>query len=125
MNDANFNAEAAQEPVSEATEPKYATAQEALDAFIEHEKKAIEESLKAVDALLPEGFKSHGKEAGKEFAKGLKILVDAAVVAIDSASKEIDRQMKANAQKAETVVEDVGSDRPSTTGANKVKVVVE
>jgi dTDP-glucose pyrophosphorylase len=41
--------------------------------FVDHQSKAFEESMKAVEALLPDGFKEHGKEAGKEFIAGERV----------------------------------------------------
>ncbi len=96
-----------------------------LDAFVDHQKRALEETGKAIEALLPDGFKSHSKEAGKEFAKGLKVLVDAAVGEIEKASREIDKQMRQRQQPNTTTVTDASDDRPSSTGAQKVKVQVD
>jgi hypothetical protein len=85
-----------------------------INEFLRHQKKALEETGKALDALVPPGFKEHGSEAGREFIKGFKILVDAAITELEKASKEIEKRQT-----------DEGSDRPSTTGPSKVKVQVE
>jgi hypothetical protein len=100
---------------AENTAPK-----DKFSQFVDHESKAFEESLKAFEALLPEGFKQHGREAGKEFAAGFRVLLDAAAEAIEKASKEMDERMKAHRS-----AEADDAARPSTTGANKVKVQVE
>lgn len=97
---------------------------DAFNAFVEHETRAVEASVKAVESLLPEGFRDNARVAGREFAAGLKVLVDAAIEGIDRMSREIDEKMKtqraAHAESAHSAEE-----RPSTTGATKVKVQVE
>jgi hypothetical protein len=85
-----------------------------FDQFVYHQRKALEETGKAIDALVPPGFKEHGAEAGREFAKGFKVLVDAAISELERMSKEMERRQQ-----------EAGNDRPSTTGPNKVKVQVE
>jgi hypothetical protein len=92
---------------------------------VEHQSKAVEAGLKAVETLLPPGFKDHAKEAGKEFAAGFKVLVDAAIEGIDKASKDIDEKMKARNIRVNIDLENTDADRPSTTGPSKVKVQVE
>ncbi|MFN8527788.1 MAG: hypothetical protein U0670_04175 [Anaerolineae bacterium] len=96
-----------------------------IEEFVDHQRKALEETGKAIESLLPEGFREHGKEAGKEFAKGLKILVDAAIGEMEKAGREIDKQFKQSRQSSSTPGEVDGSDRPSSTGATKVKVQVD
>jgi hypothetical protein len=84
-----------------------------LEAFVYHQRRALEEAGKALDALLPERFKEHGSVASKEFVKGFQVLVDAAITEIEKATSKV-----------EATVED-DEDRPSTTGKSKVKVQVE
>ena len=93
--------------------------QDPLGAFVHHQKRAFEESVKAVDALLPEGFKDHSREAGREFIKGMKVLVDATIDGLEKASKEFDKNFKRATTSSD------GEDRPSTTGTGKVKVQVD
>ena len=88
-----------------------------VEAFIYHQRRALEHTGKALEALLPEGFREHGTSASKEFIKSFQVLVDAAIGEIE---------------KATTRVEDVtdehkgdDNDKPSTTGKTKVKVQVE
>ena len=85
-----------------------------FDQFVLHQRKALEETGKALDALVPPGFKEHGAEAGREFAKGFKVLVDAAITELERMSKEMERRQQES-----------GNDRPSSTGPTKVKVQVE
>jgi hypothetical protein len=89
-----------------------------VESFIYHQRRALEHTSKALEALLPEGFREHGASASKEFIKSFQVLVDAAIGEIE---------------KATTRVEDVKDDKdddddnnkPSTTGKTKVKVQVE
>lgn len=108
-----------EQPVNETTGA--ANFDDAVKAFIEHQKRAVEEGAKALESLLPEGFREHGKEAGREFMKGMKILVEAAVSELEKATRDWDKNLKrAPAREGEA-----GGDRPSTTGTQKVKVQVE
>jgi len=84
-----------------------------FETFIYHQRKALEETGKALEALLPEGFREHGGEAGREFVKGFKALVDAAITEIE----------KATSQHADADSE--GDEPPATTGKTKVKVQVD
>ena len=104
------------EQPTETTETK----RDPMSAFLHHQKRAFEESCKAVDALLPEGFKTHSREAGNEFFKSLKVLADAAAEGLEKVSEELDK----NFRRASSTTDESG-DRPSTTGPNKVKVQVE
>ncbi len=90
-----------------------------FNQFLRHQQRAVEESAKALDALLPEGFKEHGKEAGREFVSGMKVLFDAAVDGLNKASQDFDRNF--NRQRGQ----DDSEDRPSSTGTTKVKVQVD
>ena len=86
-----------------------------LEAFFFHQRKALEESAKALESLLPPGFKEHSTEAGREFAKGFRVLVDAAM----------DELKRVSEQAAEEEAENDDEDRPSSTGKGKVKVQVD
>jgi hypothetical protein len=83
-----------------------------LEAFVYHQRRAYEEMGKAIDALLPEGFKEHGAQARREFLTSFKVLVDAAITELERISK-----------KAEEA--GAGGERPASTGKTKVKVQVE
>jgi hypothetical protein len=93
--------------------PSEESPQNPLDSFIYHQRRALEETGKALEALLPEGFREHGSEAGKEFIKSFKVLVDAAITEIEKATNRVE------------VVTEESDDKPSTTGKTKVKVQVE
>ncbi len=88
---------------AESEEPKTP-----FEKFLFHQRRAVEETGKALEALLPEGFREHGSEASREFIKGFRVLVDAAIAEIEKA-----------------VEEDDDDDKPATTGKTKVKVEVD
>src|SRR5664279_262668 len=79
--------------------------------FLRHQQRAAEETGKALDALLPPGFKEHSKEARREFVSGMKVLFDAAIEGLGKASKDFDKNF--NRERASGT--DAG-DRPSSTG---------
>lgn len=84
-----------------------------LESFIFHQRRALEEAGKAIDALLPDRFKEHGSAASKEFVKGFQVLIDAAITEIEKATSKVEAEAGDD------------EDRPSTTGKAKVKVQVE
>jgi hypothetical protein len=90
-----------------------------FEEFLYHQRRALEETGKALEALLPEGFRAHGSEASKEFTKGLRVLVDAAM-------DELKRANEKSQEAAQQADQDSGSSgRASTTGKTKVKVEVD
>ena len=91
-----------------------------FNEFLQHQKRAVEETGKALDALLPPGFKEHSREAGREFASGMKVLFDVALDGLENMSKEFDK----NFTRQQPPASDSG-DRPSSTGTTKVKVQVD
>ncbi|GAB4311315.1 MAG: hypothetical protein Kow00117_04530 [Phototrophicales bacterium] len=95
--------------VDETTEE---TPRTPFEEFLYHQRRALEETGKALEALLPEGFRTHGSQASKEFARGFRVLVDAAMQELRKARKGGDESE---------------ADEPpiSTTGKTKVKVEVE
>ncbi|MDZ4766933.1 MAG: hypothetical protein SGI73_20530 [Chloroflexota bacterium] len=95
-----------------------------LEAFAEHQKRAFEETGKALESLLPPGFREHGDTARKEFLKGMKVLVDAAVVELEKAGKEVDKAFK-RTRDGQAPPPPAADDRPSSTGKTKVKVQVD
>ena len=59
-----------------------------LEQFIFHQRRGLEEFGKAMESLLPPGFKEHTqKAAGNEFATGFRVLIDAAIDEIKKASE--------------------------------------
>lgn len=85
-----------------------------IEEFLYHQRRALEETGKALEALLPEGFRTHGNNASKEFTRGFKVLVDAAM-----------EEFKKASAKPQDEAADNDDDTPSTTGKTKVKVQVD
>ncbi|MEO0565885.1 MAG: hypothetical protein AAF125_27495 [Chloroflexota bacterium] len=108
----------AEETTTENTSAEERNFSEVWDEFLEHNRRAFEEGGKAVDALLPEGFKEHSAVARDELRKGFKLLVDYTIDELEKVTK-----MDPPASKGD----DDGDDSPpkSTTGKTKVKVQVE
>jgi len=98
-------------PETEETSPR-----NPFETFLFHQRRALEETGKALEALLPEGFREHGANATREFTKGLRVLMEAAVDEVKRAGDK----MKSDGSPEATESDDEGG-----TGATKVKVVVE
>jgi len=85
-----------------------------FEEFLYHQRRALEETGRALESLLPEGFRKHGSEASKEFTRSFRVLVDAAMSEINKGkSGEEDAEMGGD------------DDGPATTGKTKVKVQVD
>ncbi len=84
-----------------------------LNEFMTHQRKAADEAMKAMGALLPPEFRSHGKTAREEFLLSFKVLIEGAAAVVD-------RELKHSQERKGS---DSGSG-PSTTGKSKVKVEV-
>ncbi len=83
-----------------------------FEEFLYHQRRALEETSRALEALLPEGFRVHSGEATKEFTKGFRVLFDAALDEIKKASEQMEE-------------EGSDDDNRSNTGPTKVKVQVD
>lgn len=86
-----------------------------FEAFLFHQRRALEETGRALEALLPKDFREHGAQATREFTKGLRVLMEAAV---DEVKKAADK-MREQGEASETAGDE--PDAPS----GKVKVQVE
>ena len=93
-----------------------------MDQFFYHQRRALEETAKALDALLPPAFKEHSANAGREFKTGFKVLLDAAIEELKTATE---RAEAAAAEAMEDIEDEFDDDRPSTTGTTKVRIEVE
>lgn len=97
-----------------------------LEQFFYHQRRALEETGKALEALLPPGFREHSSEASREFAKGFRVLVDAAIDELKKISEKEQQGEGEGEGEAETPTEAIKEEpRPATTGKTKVKVKVE
>lgn len=103
-----------------------------MERFFYHQRRALEETARALEALLPPGFKEHATEASREFAKGFRILVDSAIDELKKISEkdeeEEEEAAKETKAEAEPEVEPEKTEeqpRKPTTGKTKVKVKVD
>lgn len=93
-----------------------------MERFFFHQRRALEETGKALEALLPPDFRSHAGEASKEFAKGFRVLVDASIDELKKVSERAEEEAKA----AKTDDDDNNDDEPpATTGKTKVRVKLD
>ena len=97
-------------------QPESEDAQNPLEQFIFHQRRGLEEFGKAMESLLPPGFREHTQAAGSEFATGFRVLIDAAIDEIRKASEMEDAE-----QETESPVDD--EDRAS--GGGKIKVELD
>ena len=106
-------------PTEETPKPEDARQEEAtsdspLKEFLKHQSKACEETSKALKALIPPDFRTHGHVAKEEFLMSFKVLVDGVSQAVD---REVNKMR--GAQQGGS-----GGSGPSTTGKTKVRVEV-
>lgn len=76
-----------------------------IDAFVRHQKEAAHEAKLALEALLPEPTRVHGKAAKRAFRKAFKVVLEEVAARLE-------------------FPEDDDEARPSSTGPNKVKIEV-
>lgn len=100
------------------------TNQTPLERFFYHQRRALEETGKALEALLPVGFREHGSKATEEFVKGFRILVDATIDEMKKVSEREETEAEKAAQ-AKPEEDDNEPPAPPTTGKSKVKVKVD
>lgn len=107
-----------------------------MDRFFYHQRRALEETAKALESLLPPGFKEHATEASREFAKGFRILVDATIDELKKVSEKEEEEVVAAVEATEASIEEAVEEvieeeqkieevRKPSTGKTKVKVKVE
>ncbi len=98
-----------------------------LEQFLFHQRRALEETGKALESLLPPGFKEHTQAAGNEFASGFRVLVDAAIDEIKKASEMEDPEAQARAEQERQASSNLSSDDDDddTAGSGKEKIKVE
>src|SRR5690348_9641768 len=106
-----------------------------MERFFFHQRRALEETAKALEALLPPGCKEHATEASRELAGGFRVLVDATIDELKKISEKEEEpapEIKAEVQ-VETEEEHIELPEPKpeeqprkpTTGKTKVKVKVD
>lgn len=94
-------------PKSETPQDASDEAKSAFEEFVYHQRQALEAAGKAVSALFPPDFKTHGAKAVDEFKKSFQVLAD---------------RLKEVAQQMGDAAKDAGDEPPSTTGKTKVRV---
>jgi len=80
--------------------------QKPVDDFVEHQKRALDEAGKALEALLPPNFREHGKAAVNESIEGFRVLLNSV---LDDFKTEVNKD------------DDEGK---ASNGGSKVKVEV-
>jgi hypothetical protein len=101
-----------------------------MEQFFYHQRRALEETGKALEALLPPEFRKHGSEASREFAQGFRVLIDATIDELKKVSEKEDPDAEASADASADDDADDHDDNddggdgepPKTTGKGKVKI---
>ncbi len=81
-----------------------------LEQFIFHQRRGLEEFGKAMESLLPPGFREHTQAAGNEFANGFRVLIDAAIDEIKKASEMEDPEGRQEADHERTAAANLSAD---------------
>jgi len=100
-------------PEITASAPKSESSSSPLHEFVKHQRIAVEEAGKALDALIPPDFRTHSRAAREAWLLSFKVLIDGAASMVDH---EINRMQSSKSGSS--------SNGPSTTGKSKVKVEV-
>lgn len=118
-----------QNPIPEENQPPKQP-ETPLEQFLFHQRRALEETGKALESLLPPGFREHTQAAGNEFATGFRVLIDAAIDEIKKASEMEDPEARARAEqeraaKANLSSDDDDNDTGAGSGKEKIKVELD
>ena len=115
-------------PESQAPEEDE-TGKTPLEQFIFHQRRGLEEFGKAMESLLPPGFREHTQAAGNEFASGFRVLIDAAIDEIKKASEMEDPDVQRAAEQEKRARANLSSDddedAAAGTGSGKIKVELD
>ncbi len=101
-----------------------------LEQFIFHQRRGLEEFGKAMESLLPPGFREHTQAAGNEFANGFRVLIDAAIDEIKKASEMEDPEAHQaadheRAAAANLSADDDDGDEPANSKSGKIRVELD
>lgn len=100
-----------------------------MEKFFYHQRRALEETGKALESLLPVEFRKHGSEASKEFSKGMRVLVDTAIDELKKISErdenEDDDEKQDDIEEVTNDDDDDGEPPSSSTGKSKVKIKLD
>ena len=115
-------------PESQAPEEDE-TGKTPLEQFIFHQRRGLEEFGKAMESLLPPGFREHTQAAGNEFASGFRVLIDAAIDEIKKASEMEDPDVQRAAEQEKRARANLSSDddedAAAGSGSGKIKVELD
>ncbi len=103
-------------------QPDSGDAKTPLEQFIFHQRRGLEEFGKAMESLLPPGFKEHTQAAGSEFASGFRVLIDAAIDEIKKASEMEDPDLDEAAEQSPAASASDDDDRAASSGKIKVEL---
>ena len=98
-----------------------------LEQFIYHQRRGLEEFGKAMESLLPPGFREHTHAAGNEFATGFRVLIDAAIDEIKKASEmeDPDAQRAAEHERQASANLSLEDEEESAEGSGKIRVELD
>ena len=109
--------------------PEEEAAQTPLEQFIFHQRRGLEEFGKAMESLLPPGFREHTHKAGNEFATGFRVLIDAAIDEIKKASEMEDpdarRAAEQERQASANLAADDEEENDSSATGGKIRVELD
>ena len=100
-------------------------AQTPLEQFIFHQRRGLEEFGKAMESLLPPGFKEHTQKAGNEFATGFRVLIDAAIDEIKKASEMEDPDARHAAEQERQASANLTAEGEESASSGKIKVELD
>ena len=103
-------------------QPEGEEPQTPLEQFIFHQRRGLEEFGKAMESLLPPGFKEHTQAAGSEFASGFRVLIDAAIDEIKKASEMENPDGPEAAEPSPSASASDDEDRAGSSGKIKVEL---
>ena len=112
-------------------EPAGEEPQNPLEQFIFHQRRGLEEFGRAMESLLPPGFREHTQAAGNEFATGFRVLIDAAIDEIKKASEMEDPENRQAAEeqerqaRANLSTDDDENEEDSGSSGGKIKVELD
>ncbi len=99
-------------------EPAEETETTPLEQFIYHQRRGLEEFGKAMESLLPPGFREHTQAAGNEFANGFRVLIDAAIDEIKKASEMEDPDARQAAEQERQAQANLAADEDGSSAAS-------
>lgn len=75
----------------------------ALEAFLEHQRKALSETGKALESLIPVAFREHSSAAFNEAMEGYRSLFDTMMDEVNENVKKVTARFEKEGEAAEKV----------------------